>query len=75
MGKRSWKKLISKNIKFIINYILKNFKDDKYNYILIIHINRKFYIKNKEKNRKDKKERIYSLPDINPKINQIFIDN
>jgi len=57
----------SKNIKFISNFILNNFKDDKYNYIIIIHINRNF---NNKRN-----ERIYLLPDINPDIHQIFIDN
>ena len=56
----------SKNIKFICNFILNNFKDD-YKYIIIIHINRNF---NKEIN-----EKIYSIPDINPDIHQIFIDN
>ena len=55
-----------KNIKFICNLILNNFKDD-YRYIIIIHINRNF---NKEIN-----EKINSIPDINPEINQIFIDN
>jgi len=54
-------------MKFISNFILNNFKDDKYNYIFLIHINRNF---NKKYN-----EKIYSLPDINPSINQIFIDN
>ena len=57
----------SKKMKFISNFIFNNFKDDKYNYIFIIHINRNF---NKNKN-----ERIYSLPDINPEIDQLFIDN
>jgi len=57
----------TKKMKFISNFILNNFKDDKYNYIFIIHINRNFNTKNNE--------RIYSLPDINPSINQIFIDN
>jgi len=57
----------SKKIKFISNFILENFKDDNYNYIFIIHINRNF---NKNNN-----ERIYSIPDINPSINQMFIDN
>ena len=73
----------SKNIKFISNFILKNYKDeikedkkddkkedkkdDGYHYIMIIHINRNF---NKQNN-----EMIYSLPDIKPDINQIFIDN
>ena len=55
----------SKNIKFITN-LLSKFKDDN-NYIIIIHINRNF---NKNIN-----EKIYSVPDINPDINQIFIDN
>ena len=57
----------SKNIKFISNFILTNFEKDDFNYIFIIHINRNF--------NKAIKERIYSLPDIKPKINQIFIDN
>ena len=57
----------SKYIKFISYYIIKNFKDDNYNYLLIIHINRNF--------NKKKIERLYSLPDINDDINQIFIDN
>ena len=30
----------SKNIKFISNFILNNFKKDKYHYIFIIHISR-----------------------------------
>ena len=57
----------SKKMKFISNFILNNFKDDKYNYIFIIHISRNFNIKNTE--------RINSLPDINSSINQLFIDN
>ena len=54
-------------MKFISNFILNSFKDDNYNYILIIHINRNFNEKNHE--------RLYSLPDIEPSINQLFIDN
>ena len=57
----------SKNIKFITNFILNNYKKDIYNYIIIIHINRNF---NKEID-----EKICSLPDVNPDINQLFIDN
>ena len=57
----------SKKMKFISNFILNTFNDDNYNYIFIIHINRNF---NKSNN-----ERLYSLPDINPSINQMFIDN
>jgi len=58
-------------IKFISNFILNTFNNDNYNYIFIIHINRNF-----NKNESERLyERIYSLPDINPLINQIFIDN
>ena len=56
----------SKHIKFISNFILKYFDNDDFNYLIMIHINRNFNKVN---------ERIYSLPDINSKINQIFIDN
>ena len=63
----------SKNIKFISNFILNNFIDD-YKYIIIIHINRSFN-KVKDINKNSSKETIYSLPDINPKIDQMFIDN
>ena len=58
----------TKKMKFISNFVLNNFKDDKYNYIFIVHINRNFNLKSKE-------NKIYTLPDINPFINQIFIDN
>lgn len=57
----------SKNIKYISNYIFNNFKDDDYNYIIIVHIDENL------NNIKD--ERIYSLPNINLDINQIFIDS
>ena len=47
--------------------ILNNYKDDsKYQYIFIVHIKRNF-------NRKI--DEINSIPDINPDINQLFIDN
>ena len=57
----------SKKIKFITNFILNTFKDDNYNYIIFLHINRNFNPLVSEK--------IYSIPNINPDINQIFIDN
>jgi hypothetical protein len=57
----------AKHIEFISNYILNNCKNDKYNYIFIIHINRNFSV--------EREEKIHSLPDINSDINQIFIDN
>ena len=74
----------SRKIKFISNFILSNYKNDKYNYIFIIHINRNINKNNSENIRNDKKarrnekiygEKVYSLPDINPDINQVFIDN
>ena len=57
----------SNKIQFISNFIIKNLNEDKYNYILIIHIKRNF---NPNIN-----ERIYSIPDITPDINQLFLDN
>ena len=57
----------SNKIQFISNFIIKNLNEDKYNYILIIHIKRNF---NPNINK-----RIYSIPDINPDINQLFLDN
>ena len=58
--------LNSNKIQFIISFINKNFKDDNYNYIFIIHIKRSF---------DQKDDKIYSILDINPDINQLFIDN
>ena len=60
----------SNKIQFISDYINNYCKDDDYNYIFIIHIQRSFNIENK-----DKKERIYSIPNIYKNINQLFIDN
>ena len=54
-------------IKFISNFILNFLKEDNYNYIFIVHIKRNFNKKNKEM--------LYSLSDINPSINQLFINN
>ena len=75
----------SKKIKFISNFILKNYENDNYHYIFIIHIKRNIIQKisgklsnddNKGKiNKKIINEKIYSLPDINKNINQMFIDN
>ena len=56
----------SNHIEFISNYILNHFKNDKYNYIFIIHIKRNFSF--------EREEKIHSLFDINSDINQIFID-
>ena len=57
----------SNKLKFICFSILRNSKNDNYNYIIIMHIHRNF--------KKEIKEKIYSFPDILPDINQIFIDN
>ena len=57
----------SKHIKFISNCILNNFMKDEYHYIIIIHMSRNF--------KHQSNERTYSLPDINPNIYQLFIDN
>ena len=58
----------SDKIQFISSYINNYCKDDCYNYIFIIHIQRSF------ENEK-KKEKIYSIPNIYDNINQLFIDN
>ena len=57
----------SYNIQFMSNFINANFKDDKYKYIFIMHLERNFDF--------TKKKRIYYIPDINPDINILFIDN
>ena len=61
-----FEQLNSNKIQFIISFINKNFNDDNCNYIFIIHIKRSF---------DQKDEKIYSILDINPDINQLFIDN
>ena len=57
----------SNKIQFITDYITNYCKDDDYNYIFIIHIQRSFD--------NGKKEIIYSIPNIYSDINQLFIDN
>ena len=63
----SFDQLNSNKIQFVSEYIKKNYKNDDYRYIFIIHIQRNFkpQINNK----------IYSLQDIDPDIEQLFIDN
>ena len=58
----------SDKIQFISDFILTYCKDDGYNYIFLVHITRKFFSEGN-------KERIYSIPNINKDINQLFIDN
>jgi hypothetical protein len=59
----------SNKIQFVSDYIINYYKDDEYNYIFLVHIKRRFI------NDKQKEIRIYSIPNVNEDINQIFIDN
>ena len=61
----------SNKIQFISDYINNYCKDDDYNYIFIIHIQRSFKTEKKTK----KENTIYSIPNIYKNINQLFIDN
>ena len=54
-------------IQFISEYIKKNYKNDNYKYIFIIHIQRNFNLQTSNV--------IYSIPDIDSDIEQLFIDN
>ena len=58
-------------IQFISDYIYNYCKHDDYNYIFIIHVQRS--LNNEHKSKKEKT--IYSIPNIYPNINQLFIDN
>ena len=58
-------------IQFVSDYINNYCKDDGYNYIFIIHVQRS--LNNEGKSKKEKT--IYSIPNIYPNINQLFIDN
>ena len=58
----------SNKIQFLSDYIMNYYKEDKYNYIFIIHIQRTF-------DNKEKSDKIYSIPNIYKNINQLFIDN
>ena len=63
----SFEQFNSNKIKFVSEYIKKNYEKDNYKYLFIIHIQRNF---NPEINNV-----IYSIPDIDPQIDQLFIDN
>ena len=60
----------SNKIQFITDSILHYFGEDDYNYIFIIYLKRNINNINSSS-----KERIYSIPNIYPNINQLFIDN
>ena len=59
----------SNKIQFVSDIIMNYYKNDGYKYIFLVHIRRRF-IKDKENY-----NRIYTIPNINEDINQIFIDN
>ena len=59
----------SDKIQFVSDYIMNYYNKDNYNYIFIVHIKRMFFNDNQSY------QRIYSIPNINEEINQIFIDN
>ena len=54
-------------LNFIISTLNNNYADEEIKFIFIVHIKR---IMDKKK-----KEKIYSIPDIDEKVDQIFIDN
>ena len=54
-------------INFIISTLKNNYKDGNFKFFLIVHIKR--FMDG------GKKEKIYSIPDIDEKVDQIFIDN
>ena len=78
----------SKKVGFMINFIKNNFfkykENNNFKFIFIIHVKRSFLLEveetkeeqNKKKDDKEKKiEKIYSVPDIDENIYQLFIDN
>ena len=58
----------SNKIQFISDYIIFNLKDE-YHYIFIIYIHRNM------QSDSEREQRIYSIPNIDENINQLFIDN
>ena len=74
----------SNKIQFVSDYIMKYNKDydlkknnkDNYKYIFIIHVQRIMLLENEGNNElKNKQNTIYSIPNIDNDINQLFIDN
>ena len=74
----------SNKIQFVSDYIMKYNKDydlkkdnkDNYKYIFIIHVQRIIIFENEGNNElKNKQNTIYSIPNIDNDINQLFIDN
>ena len=62
----------SKYISFLISFVYNNFgKNDEVHFIFLVHIKRNFKIKKDD----EKINKIYTYPDIDPNINQLFIDN
>ena len=64
--------LNSKKMSFLTSFVKNNFyKNKEIKFIFIVHIKRNFIINKSE----EKSDKIYSLVDIDPDINQLFIDN
>ena len=63
----AFEQINSNKIQFVSEYIKKKFKSDDYKYIFMVHIHRNF---DSQIN-----STIYSIPDIDPDIDQLFIDN
>ena len=61
----------SQYLNFIIPFLEDNFKEENIYFICIIHIKRSFIIKDK----KNLLEQIFNIPNLNNKVDQLFIDN
>ena len=62
----------SKKIQFLITFVNNNYKNNnEIKFIFLVHIKRNFFINQQ----KEKKEKIFTVLDIDPDIYQIFIDN
>ena len=59
----------SNKMQFVADFIKCYCKEDDYHYIFIVYLNRNFNFDTIER------QRIYSIPNIDDKINQLFIDN
>ena len=57
----------SKKLNFVIPFLKNNYGEDRIKFVIIIHLKRNFIL--------NKNERIYSVLDIYPYVDQFFIDN
>ena len=58
----------SNKLGFIVSFVENKYKTQNIKFILIVHIQRNFKVGNKV-------DKIYSVPNIYPDVNQLFIDN